>query len=358
MGRICIAAGGTGGHVFPALSVAKALIEKGHSVLWLGSQRGIENRLIPTENIPLYTLDMRPFRYQGIKRWLTLPYTLTKAQWQAYHWLSHHKSECVLAMGGYVAAPVGMAAIMMRTPLIVHEQNTCSGMTNRILSKCASEVLCGFDNHNLKNKDVKVTGNPLMSYPKECRTQSHTPLRVLVIGGSQGSRALNTILPGCFSKLAEGAIEIWHQCGNNRLDETKKAYQSLPCKVNVSEFIQPMSEAYDWCDCVVSRSGAMTVSEVSAHGKPAVFIPFPQAVDDHQTCNAEWLVNHKAAWICPEDKLSTTSIIQDFLSQLINDPDCYASMASASYELSYYNATQLVVDECEKYLSKEDEYSR
>jgi UDP-N-acetylglucosamine--N-acetylmuramyl-(pentapeptide) pyrophosphoryl-undecaprenol N-acetylglucosamine transferase len=355
VGRICIAAGGTGGHVFPALSVAKLLIKNGHSVFWLGSPRGIENRIIPKENILLHTINMSPLRYQGIKRWLSLPYTLTAAQWQAYRWLNHHRPGCVLAMGGYVSAPVGLAAAITRTPLIVHEQNTRSGMTNRLLSKLADKVLCGFDNHNLKRKDVEVTGNPLMHYPDSQRTFSHTPFRILVIGGSQGSRALNTQLPKCFSKFKEGSIEIWHQCGDRRQEEAKAAYKSLNCKVKITEFIQPMNEAYEWSDCVISRSGAMTVTEVAAYGKPAIFIPFPHAVDNHQLHNAKWLSRQKAAWVCCEDDLSKTQIVSDYITKLMTDPHCYASMVLAAQELAFPNSTELVAATCEEYLTTEVE---
>ena len=263
MGTIGIAAGGTGGHVFPALSVAKVLQEKGHQIFWIGSPRGIENRVVPKEGFVLDQFNVKPLRQCGAKRWLTLPFTMFGTQLKMQHWIYQHKPQCILAMGGYVAAPAGIAAFMTRTPLIIHEQNTRSGMTNKVLSKFANRVLCGFEDHNLKRKDVVVTGNPVSKVMYQPTFKAHSPLRILVVGGSQGSRALNTLLVSQFNQLEPGSIEVLHQCGKERYDEAQKAYEGFKHTVTIKEFIQPMNEAYEWCDCVVSRSGAMTVTEVA-----------------------------------------------------------------------------------------------
>ena len=195
-----------------------------------------------------------------------------------------------------------------------------------------------------------VTGNPVSKVMYEPTFKAHLPLRILVVGGSQGSRALNTLLVSQFNQLESGSIEVLHQCGKDRYDEAKKAYEGFKHTVTIKEFIQPMNEAYEWCDCVVSRSGAMTVTEVAHYGKPSIFIPFPHAVDNHQRHNAAWLVNKGAAFLCDETDLIHTDKVSDSLKLLISDKDLYQKMAKNAYSSICTDAIERVVEECENYL--------
>ncbi|WP_154223842.1 undecaprenyldiphospho-muramoylpentapeptide beta-N-acetylglucosaminyltransferase [Marinicella rhabdoformis] len=299
---IAIMAGGTGGHIFPGVAVAKALMKQGHRVLWLGSKGGMEERIVRQEGVPLTLISMKALRGKGIKGLLVLPFKLTKGIWQARRFFKKNQVDLAISMGGFVAAPGGFATRLCSTKLAVHEQNSVFGMTNKHLSKHADLVLTGFDLNGLNNS-VWV-GNPVRAQIEALGQQvkhRHTPLRVLVLGGSLGAQSLNQVIPNVLKHLiTDKEIEVLHQCGRNKLKATKEAYGNL--SVEIKEFINNMASAYEWADVCICRAGALTIAEITMAGIPAVYVPYPSAVDDHQTHNAMSLVKNGAALLWQESE--------------------------------------------------------
>ncbi len=350
--HIIIMAGGTGGHIFPGLAVAERLKTRGAEVSWLGARRGLENTLVPEHGIALDTLNMQGVRGKGLKGWLKAPFLVLKAVWEARRVLRAHRPDAVLSMGGYAAAPGGLAAWVSGVPLLVHEQNRVPGMTNRLLARFARRIFEGFPNSFRSRRKVQAVGNPVRSAiaqiaaPDERYRRREGPARILIFGGSQGARALNRLLPEAIAMMTlDEAPRIRHQAGRGQVENTRQRYQQYRFDAEVTEFIRDMAGAYAWADLVVCRAGASTVSELAAAGLPALFVPFPAAVDDHQTRNAEYLSEVNAAQILPEQGLTPARLSQ-VLSALCGSRERLAQMANAARGRAFYRAADEVADYC------------
>lgn len=351
--RVLIMAGGTGGHVVPALSLAKALRERGVVVEWLGSPRGIENQLVPAAEITLHRVQVSGLRGNGIAGWLLAPWRLAKAIWQARQVIATFDPQLVVGLGGFASGPGGLAAWLMRRRLIIHEQNALAGMTNRYLARLADRVYAAFPGaFGERQSDVEVVGNPvrydiatLGETPRAVETLRVRPLRLLVLGGSLGAQALNVNVPRAVAQLPEARRpEVRHQAGRDKETTTQAEYTELEVSAEVSAFIDDMAAAYDWADLIVCRAGALTIAELAAAAKPSVLVPFPHAVDDHQTLNARQLVDAGAARLMPQEKLSAASLAETLAALL--EPETLATMAVAARSEARLEAVERLVAGC------------
>ncbi len=307
-----IMAGGTGGHIFPALAVAHSMRDAGWRVVWLGNPEGMEARLVPQHGFEMVNLKFAALRGKGILRKLLLPLNLLKGFWQAFKAIRQIQPNVVLGMGGYITFPGGMMAVLLGKPLVVHEQNSVAGLANRVLAGVADCIVTGFP--NVLNKGIWA-GNPVrpeiakIAPPAE-RFAEHTgALRVLVIGGSLGAQALNEMVPKGMALLAESEQpQIVHQAGEKHIEALKANYAAVGVQAHCVSFIEDMAGAYEWADLVICRSGALTVAELAATGVASILVPFPHAVDDHQAGNARFLVNAGGAFLLPQNELTAESI--------------------------------------------------
>lgn len=345
--RVMILAGGTGGHVFPALAVAENLRDKGADISWIGTKRGLEAKVVPSAGINIDWLQVTGIRGKGWADKLKAPFMLLLACCQAGVILIRRKPDVVLGMGGFVSGPSGLVASMMRIPLVIHEQNRVPGTTNRILAKFARVVLEAFPGSFSGRIDAGYCGNPLRkeitASQNSHQNRGKTP-RILVLGGSLGARVLNQTLAQALSELGQ-AVEVIHQTGQAGLAETKIAYKKAGVNAEVIPFIDDMADAYNWVDLVICRSGAMTISELAATGKPSILVPFPYAIDDHQMRNAEYLSKSGAAVLIPQSEFNA-GILAKELRRLVNDPAQMTSMGKAARTLARLDATDTVADIC------------
>ncbi len=301
---VMILAGGTGGHIFPGIAVARALAALQVPVVWLGSAGGMEMRIVPAHGIAIDTLKISGLRGKGTLALLTAPFRLLRAVFDALAIVRRQRPRSVLSMGGFAAGPGGIAAWLLRRPLIVHEANRAPGFTNRVLAKFARRVLCGFPNSFAHGGET--VGNPVRAEvaalppPAQRFAGRDGTLRLLVLGGSQGARALNSAVPKALAALDNPRIDVRHQSGENLRAEAIFAYADAGVVASIEPFIQDMAAAYGWADLVICRAGAMTLAEVCAAGVGALLVPFPAAVDDHQTRNAEYLVERGATRLLPQ----------------------------------------------------------
>ena len=349
--KVMIMAGGTGGHVFPALATADVLRQRGVVVEWLGSQVGIENEIVPKAGIPLYRISVTGLRGKGRLSLLLAPFKLARALGQALGVLHRAKPDVVLGMGGFASGPGGLAAWLLRVPVIVHEQNAIPGMTNRTLAWLARRVLRAFPQAFAERSDAVTTGNPVrgpfleLAPPAERFSGREGPLRLLVVGGSLGAQAINDMLPRALALLPDaGRPEVWHQTGKRHLDATTAAYAEAGVQASVVPFIDRMDKAYGWADLVLCRSGALTVSEIEIAGLGAIFVPFPHAVDDHQTANARHLEQAGAARVVQQSELSP-----ERLAALLTDMaarETLLQMAERAREQARPDASTTVADIC------------
>jgi len=350
-----VMAAGTGGHIFPALAVAEKLRAQDVQVYWLATAAGMEHRLVPPSGIPMYSIDIQGLRGNGIKRLLAAPFKILKSTLMAMRLMRALKIDAVVGFGGYVAGPGGLAARLLGIKLVIHEQNAIAGMTNRQLARIATTVLQAFPKAFMQSEKVRTTGNPVRSdilnvpEPAFRFNGRDGAIQILVIGGSLGAQALNERVPEALVQLAQTqAIHVRHQCGQKQVAETLSRYQALTAQsggqltFEVMPFIDNMAYAYGQADLIICRAGALTVSEVAAVGLPAVFVPLPHAVDDHQTANARYLSDAGAALLCPQKTLTPESLA-DALKPLLNRPRLL-QMAEQSRKLAQACATSLVVD--------------
>jgi UDP-N-acetylglucosamine--N-acetylmuramyl-(pentapeptide) pyrophosphoryl-undecaprenol N-acetylglucosamine transferase len=349
--RIVIMAGGTGGHVFPALAVAECLKEQGWQVSWLGTHKGLESRVVPENGIEIDWLSISGIRGKGLAAKLKAIIMLFKACLQANKILRNRKPDVVLGMGGYVAGPGGLMARLLGIPLIIHEQNRVPGTTNRLLARISNQVLQAFPNSFSMKLNAKHTGNPLRKQfataLEHDRRQIEKDVRILIIGGSQGAQILNNIVPEAVAKFLAindkiKSVKIMHQTGDVQLLQVKNRYDALGIKAKTSAFIEDMVEAYQWADLLVCRAGAMTVSEVSAMGLPAIFVPLPTAIDDHQTANARYLTDNGAALLLMQGDLNPEKLAEYMIEILKNA----RPMQIATQKLARLDATSLVASYC------------
>ena len=344
---VVIAAGGTGGHVFPALAVANVLRERNIQVVWIGSDTGLENRVVPDSGIPIRRIGVSPLRGGGLLRKPIGMLKLAKAIVNSMKIVRHEQAGTVLGMGGYVSGPVCLAAKMSGCRMVVHEQNAVPGFTNRILRRFANKVLEAIPNTFVSGDKVTCTGNPvrqelLTVEERGIRYASRTgALRVLVIGGSQGARALNQKVPEALA-MADKPLEVIHQCGPRWMQETQDHYSGLAHECDVREFIDDMAEVYSWADIIICRAGAMTIAEIAAVGVASILVPYPAAVDDHQTANGSFLVDAGAAVMMKESDITAS----DLAARLQNfDREKLALMALNARQVSKRDATERVVTE-------------
>lgn len=356
MSTLLVMAGGTGGHVFPALAVAENLRQRGVEVVWLGTRTGLEARAIPAAGFDIEWINIRGARGKGILGWLRTPFLLLAAVFQTIGVVLRRRPGAFLGMGGFVAGPGGIVAWLLRRPLLIHEANALAGMTNRFLARVATRVMTGFPGTFAPSAHVRYVGNPVRPeiasiLPPEQRLSGRSgPLRLLIVGGSQGARTLNTQLPGIVHALSvEHFFDVWHQTGAQQQTEVAQAYQRYSISARVDQFIEDMSRAYEWADLVLCRSGAMTVAEVSVAGVSAVFVPFPYAVGDHQTANAEFLTRREAGYLIAEDRLAQD--LPPLLAQCCADRSRLIAIARNARSLAKPEATQAVADICMETLS-------
>lgn len=350
--KVLIMAGGTGGHVYPALAVAERLRANGNEVIWLGVRQGLEADLVPRAGIPICYVKVSGLRGKGIFTWITAPFRLLVALVQSLLIIGRSRPRVVLGMGGFVAGPGGLAAWLLRRPLLIHEQNAIPGLTNRLLARVAKRVLEAFPGTFAEHYAAVHTGNPLRSEltniiePEQRLAGRDGALRLLILGGSQGAVRLNQVVPGAIAGLTERLeIEVRHQSGKRNIADARDAYEACGVRVELTPFIEDMGEAYQWADLVVGRAGAMTVCELAAVGAASILVPFPFAVDDHQRANARLLSDVGAAVVIPEDML-TPDYLGRTLEELYLARDRLMGMAKAARAQAVVDATDRVANLC------------
>lgn len=353
---LMVMAGGTGGHVYPAMAVADALHAQGWKIVWLATEGGMENRLIADKPYDKAMMTMQGVRGKGLQGWLTLPVKLTRAFAQAKDAIARHHPDVVLGMGGFAAFPGGVMAKMAGIPLVIHEQNSVAGLTNKVLANLANRVLTGFP--GALGKRGETVGNPVreaittLPVPEARFAEHHGVLRVLVVGGSLGAAALNTLLPKAFAQLPQNERpQIIHQAGEKHIEALKKAYAEAGVAADCRAFIQDMAEVYAWADLVICRAGALTVAELANVGAASILVPFPFAVDDHQTTNAAYLQHAGAALMIQQRDLDVAQLA-DTLKSL--DRSTCLVMAQKARALARPQATQQVAEICQQ-LAKANE---
>jgi UDP-N-acetylglucosamine--N-acetylmuramyl-(pentapeptide) pyrophosphoryl-undecaprenol N-acetylglucosamine transferase len=351
-GPILIMAGGTGGHVFPALALARLLREQSFPVIWLGTARGLESRVIPAEGIPIERLSVGGLRGKGALAWLLAPFRLSYALLQALRIMWRHRPVVVVGLGGFVTGPGGVAAWLTRRPLLIHEQNAVAGFTNRCLAHLARQVLEGFPGSFGHGVHARVIGNPVRADisavpPPATRFAGRTgPVRILVIGGSQGATRLNAVVPFALKRLASWLpCDVRHQAGERWIDAGRASYAQAGVRADVRPFIEDMSEAYGWADLVICRAGALTVSELAAVGVAAVLVPYPGSVDDHQAYNAQYLVRAAAAVVIPDRELTAERLSSE-LQRLCAGRGKLLAMAERARQLAKPRAAAELAASC------------
>ncbi|PCK09171.1 MAG: undecaprenyldiphospho-muramoylpentapeptide beta-N-acetylglucosaminyltransferase [Alteromonadaceae bacterium] len=359
---VLIMAGGTGGHVFPGLDLASELRQRGYDIHWLGTEAGLESRLVPKANIPLHYIPVRGIRGKRLTNILAAPINILMSVWLALKIIKKINPQVVVGLGGFVAGPGGVAARLLGLPLVIHEQNAVIGTTNKLLAKIANRVLCAFP---ISISKAICIGNPVraeiesLAAPKLRINQRSGALNILVVGGSRGAQAINELVPrACALAIKNKAaadgdavqVNIWHQAGDKKDAATVDEYQQAGVQARVDPFIENMSEALDWADFVICRSGALTVSELAAAGLGALFIPYPYAIDDHQTANAEYLVSAGAAIVKQQSDLDETTLAEAFES-LIFDRNKVCKMACLARELARPKAAIHFADYCEEFVN-------
>ena len=351
-GPVLIMAGGTGGHVFPALAVAKVLRSRGIAVVWLGVPGSMESRLVPAQGFPIEWVRVAGIRGKGALAWMLAPLRIANAVAQAIGVLRRVRPRSVLGAGGYVSGPGGIAAWLMRIPLLIHEQNAIAGMTNRWLARLATQVLEAFPDSFGSRVKASTIGNPVrediaaLAPPAQRFAGREGRARLLIFGGSQGAQRLNVVLPQALARLnPESRPQVLHQTGERGLESTRAAYLAAQVEAQVLPFIDDMAKTYAWADLAVCRAGAMTVAELQAAGLGAIFVPLPIATDDHQTVNAAVMVSAGAARIIQERDLNPERL-SDVIAELIADRARLLKMADAARAGRSTDAATRLADLC------------
>jgi UDP-N-acetylglucosamine--N-acetylmuramyl-(pentapeptide) pyrophosphoryl-undecaprenol N-acetylglucosamine transferase len=345
-------AGGTGGHVYPALAVAHALQQRSTDIVWLGTHRGIESTVVPAANIDIEWISIHGLRGKGLTTLLLAPFRLVWALLQSTSVMIRHRPAAVLGMGGFVSGPGGLAAWLTRRPLVIHEQNAVAGLTNRLLARLARVVLQAFPGSfpapvqsetvgNPVRQDIAAIGDPSLRFANRSGA-----IRLLILGGSQGALALNRTVPKALALLSpQQRPVVRHQAGQRTLQTAIDAYAGTGLEAEVTPFIDDMAEAYAWADLVVCRAGALTVAEIAAAGLAAVFVPFPAAVDDHQTANARPMADAGAAVIINEKDMSP-EVLAECLEDFLASREALRDRAIKSRALAKPNALSRIADVC------------
>jgi UDP-N-acetylglucosamine--N-acetylmuramyl-(pentapeptide) pyrophosphoryl-undecaprenol N-acetylglucosamine transferase len=347
--RAIIVAAGTGGHIFPGLAIAEALREKGWNISWLGTMAGMENRLVKERDFRLDSINFGGTRGKGMATWLLMPFRLIKASIECGLIFAKNKPSLVIGFGGYVTLPAGLAAKCMGKQLAIHEQNSIIGLSNKVLASLTKNVYTAFPN---VWKKAVVTGNPLrrefitIDEPVARFENRNGPLRVLIIGGSLGAKFLNETVPQAMKLIdLNNRPNITHQSGERQFLDLKNLYESLTVKAKVVPFIEDMAQAFADADLIICRAGASTVTEIAAVGAAAIFVPFPSAVDDHQTHNAMYLVKNAAGWLLPQSELTAQKLATEILKM---DRNILLKTAKAAKKMFLPNTVNRIVDACEE----------
>lgn len=347
--KVLVMAGGTGGHVFPALAIAQKLKENGVEVLWLGTRGRMEEMLVPKYGFNIRYIDVKGIRRNGIKRMLSAPFMIAKAVWQALKVIRDFQPDAAVGFGGYASGPGGFAAFLKGIPLFLHEQNAAAGLTNKLLFKISKAVMLGFPGA-FEGKKVSVVGNPVRDSIIKLHDAEHVysdKVRISIVGGSLGAKALNDLVPAALMNFDADCIEVTHQCGKGNSAKVEQSYQGAKFKFKVSDFIDDMDELYRSTDLIICRAGALTVAETSVSGIPAIFVPLPSAVDDHQTKNARFIEKNGGAVIMSQSTLSSQSLY-DVVKSLVEDKEKLKSMSVNARACSITDSTDRVLQLIEK----------
>ena len=353
MSTVLIMAGGTGGHVFPALALARLLRASSHEVVWLGTHKGLEARVVPADGFPIEWLSMSGLRGKGALTLVAAPFKLLRSVWQALGVMRRRQPALVVGFGGFVTGPGGMAAWLTRRPLLIHEQNAVAGYSNRVLAKFARRVLCAFPKAFPQGVQDEVVGNPVRAEivaqdPPAVRfARREGAIRILVVGGSLGAARLNAVVPFALAQLARTGmtLHVRHQAGERGIDAARAAYAEAGVSGDVAPFIDDMARAYADADLVICRAGALTVSELAAVGVAAILVPFPAAVDDHQTFNAQFLVREGAAVLIADRDLTADSLAAT-LRELCSGRGKLLAMAERARQVARPRAAEELAAAC------------
>ena len=355
---LLVMAGGTGGHIFPGIAVAEYLKAQGWHIHWLGTAKRMEADIVPEHGFDISFINIAGLRNKSWKAWLKTPFKLMQSVMQSIKVIRKVKPDVVLGMGGYASAPGGVAAWLLGKPLVLHEQNAVAGMSNRFLANIAAKVLSAFPGAFSQRIKHQVIGNPLrkeiLAIEQVIPEQPASSKKVLVVGGSLGAKVLNDTVPQAMKQIKVQNITVWHQTGKGNQSTVLNSYQEfgLPEEnIKVTEFIDDMATAYEWADVVICRAGALTVSELAMAAKPAIFVPLPHAVDDHQTKNAMYLVAKNAAKLIAQEEFNGTSLAQMLNSLFISDK-VVQSMAKAAQDAAHADATARVAQTCAEFVQK------
>lgn len=345
---VLIAAGGTGGHVFPGLAVAQEFATRGWTVNWLGTEAGLESRLVKEHGISIHFMPVSGVRGKNIKTLVLAPFRVLVSIFKAFKVIREVNASLIIGMGGFVSGPAGVAAKLGGRRLVVHEQNAIPGTTNKLLARISDLTLSAFP---VQLKNAQSIGNPLRSSLDKIRVEQSSydePLRVLVMGGSRGARALNTLLASAIKASGLSSdLDIFHQSGAGRLDEARESYRTAGIVAEIDEFIYDVDKKLAWADVIVCRAGALTVSEISAVGLASILIPYPYAIDDHQTANAMYLVDGGAAKIVQESEFDSGKL-SETIRALFSDRELIKSMSEKAYDLGRRGVAGVFVDRCEE----------
>lgn len=351
MSTVIIMAGGTGGHIYPALAVGAALRERGVNVFWMGVRNGLEDRLAREQGFEFDSVKSRGLWGKGPGRWLTMPLWLTMAVLQSIGIILRRRPDALLGMGGYVCGPGGLAGWILRRPLVIHESNVIPGLTNRVLAHVATRILTGFAETSIAGHPIWV-GTPVRSAiiaAARRSDQAESPRQtanLLVVGGSQGARILNESIPEAVAMLpGELLPNIRHQSGTGRSPDTQRRYQALNIEAEAVDYIDDMAEAYRWADIIVARAGAMSLAEISTVGLAAVLVPFPHAARDHQRVNAQVFLDQGCALVCVQGD-DLIQCLAARLKALLSDRNLVGQMSSRIRKMAKPESTDQVVHHC------------
>jgi UDP-N-acetylglucosamine--N-acetylmuramyl-(pentapeptide) pyrophosphoryl-undecaprenol N-acetylglucosamine transferase len=354
---ILLMAGGTGGHIFPALAVGKELQQQGWKLHWLGSEGGMEEELVPKHDIKMTLLPVKGIRKKGLASLIKAPFQLIKSVWLARKVIKKIQPDVALGMGGFASGPGGLAAKLCGVPLVLHEQNAIAGMTNQQLNRFSKITLQAYPGAFVETNKVATVGNPVrtdlmnIKAAKERITVAEGTINLLVVGGSRGAMVLNQKVPAVLDIINGGlTVNVRHQCGRGNLGDVAARYKDISnplVKHDVTEFIDDMAAAYEWADLVICRSGALTVAEIAMAGCAAIFVPYPHAVDDHQTHNARYLADQGGAVIIQQHDLDVQNLAHQ-ITALANDKNRIIEMATIAKSLAKPEATTQVAEYCKR----------